>query len=87
MTPTDSSFRDGFQLRELDPKTRKDLTICSLFINHKFTIPEIIFALGENYRDVVEALLEKKVIADRRQERRSLPEGVERRKSKALSAT
>ena len=49
----DTIFYDGFAVcgekfllpsdtTGLDPKTKREVTICNLFINHKLTVPEIV---------------------------------------------
>jgi hypothetical protein len=87
-----TAFHDGFQVRkpelavpadtrDLDPQTKRDFTICNLFINQKLTISDIIRVLDEDYGHVVMALLESGVIQDRRQRQRRPPAGVERRRA------
>ena len=84
--------RDGFQVREdeftlpeaawkLDPQTKKAMTICNLFVNHRYGISNIARALDEDCRNVVSVLLNKGIIRDRRLRRTGLPEGIERRKT------
>jgi len=71
------SVRDEFQLKEhnftlpestigLDPKTKRALTICNLFVNHKLRIPDIVRILDEDCGSIVLALLEGGIIHDRR---------------------
>jgi hypothetical protein len=84
---------DGFPVREpefavppdtigLDPQTKRDLTICNLFINHKLTVPDIIRVLDEDYRHVVRVLLNSGIVCERRQKRHvPPPEWIERRRS------
>jgi hypothetical protein len=85
-------FHDGFPVRELkfavppdtiglDPKTKRELTICNLFINHELTVPDIIRVLDEDYRHVVKVLLTSGVVRERRQKRHMPPEEIERRRS------
>ena len=84
--------RDGFQLRRdhfilptdasaLDPKTKRAVTICNLFLNHQLGLREIVRLLDEDSGGVVLALLEQGIVYDRRSEARSAPDGNERRKS------
>jgi hypothetical protein len=74
--------REGFQLRAiklippsdmaaLDPQTRRELMICDLFLNEKLTISEIIGVFDEeNYRSVVQALIKRGALLDRRKQQR-----------------
>jgi hypothetical protein len=65
----------------LDPETKRNVTICNLFINHKLTVRDIIRLLDEDYRHVVTALLNSGIVRERRQNRDvSPPEGIERRR-------
>jgi hypothetical protein len=92
MRSDETVFHDGFPVRELkfavppdtiglDPKTKRELTICNLFINHKLTVPDIIRVLDEDYRHVVRTLLNSGIVRERRQKRHVVPEGIERRRS------
>jgi hypothetical protein len=92
MSSDKTDFRDGFQVREpqlavptdtrdLDPQTKRELTICNLFINQKLTISDIIRVLDEDYGHIVMALLESGVVQDRRQRQRQPPAGIERRRA------
>ena len=84
-----SQDRDGFHVREdefalppdpcnLDHQTT--MTICNLFVNHAYTIPDIVRALDEDRTTVVLALLEQGIITERRTKQTSTPDGTERRK-------
>jgi hypothetical protein len=86
-----SETRDGFQVTQkqftlpsdstdLDPKTKRAVTICNLFLNQKLTVSDIIRVLDEDYQSIVLALLEYGVIQDRRQHRGQSPQGAERRR-------
>ena len=81
----------GFPVREenfllppdttsLDPQTKREVTICNLFINHKLSIEEIIRVLDEDYGHIVNALLNRRVVDERRQRHKRAPEGIERRR-------
>jgi hypothetical protein len=70
----------------LDPKTKREVTICNLFINHKLTITDIIGVLDEDYRHIVEVLLDRRIVEDRRQRHDGPPEGIERRRSQLQPA-
>ena len=82
--------RDGFQVRkdeftlpadtwELDPQSKRAVTICNLFVNHQYNIPDIVRVLDENHTNVINALLKKGIIRDRRLRQRTLPGGIEHR--------
>src|SRR5262249_27592833 len=71
----------------LDPKTKREVTICNLFINHKLSVPEIIRVLDEDYGHIVNVLLNSRVVKDRRQGSGVSPNGIERRGSQRLLAT
>jgi hypothetical protein len=82
--------RDGFQVRrdqfdlpgnstDLEPKTKRAVTICNLFINHKLPVREIARVLDEEYGAVISVLLERELIEERRQHRGQPPQGTERR--------
>ena len=83
--------RDGFQVREdefplpeeswdLDPQSKRAVTICNLFVNHHYGIPDVVRVLDENRRNVVLVLLKQGVIVDRRVQQTRPPEGIEHRK-------
>ena len=88
----------GFPVREenfqlppdtisLDPQTKREVTICNLFINHKLSIQEIIRVLDEDYGRIVNALLNSRVVDERRQRHHRAPDGIERRRSQHPPAT
>ena len=62
--------RDRFQLpadaMEVEPKTKRALTICNLFVNHNMALSDIVRVLEENTQNVIRALLEHEIIRDRR---------------------
>ena len=84
--------RDGFHVREgnfilpadasnLDPQSKRAVTICNLFVNHQYGISDIVRLLDEDHTDVINALLNKGIIRERRVRERTRPEGSERRKT------
>ena len=92
MNQSTPSTHDGFELRTdhytlpkdisaLDPKTKRAVTICNLFLNHKLGLHEIVRLLDEDSGGVVLALLEQGIVKDRRTQPRTAPGGKERRKS------
>ena len=87
-----SITRDGFHvLREqftlpknpstLDPETKRAVTICNLFLNHRLSLSDIVRVLDEDNGRVVLALLEQRIIQDRRILPRVAPKESDRRKS------
>jgi hypothetical protein len=82
--------RDGFQVREgqftlptdtsnLDPQTKRAVTICNLFVNHQYGISDVVRVLDENRRNVIHVLLAQGIIRDRRVRQTAPPEGSEQR--------
>jgi hypothetical protein len=72
--------RDGFKVRRktfalsnkasLDPVTKRKLTVCNLFINHRLSIADVMRVLEEKYGRVVNILIEQGLLCDRRKQRR-----------------
>jgi hypothetical protein len=86
-----SITRDGFRvLRDqfivprnastLDTGTKRAVTICNLFLNHRLSLSDIVRVLDEDNGRVVLALLEQGIIEDRRHLPRVAPKESERRK-------
>ena len=82
--------RDGFHILvegfalpadnwKLDPQSKRTVTICNLFVNHQYNIPDIVRVLDENHRKVVLTLLKQGIIKDRRVRTGRAPDGIERR--------
>jgi hypothetical protein len=84
-------FCDGFPVPKLkiaipdtinlDPETKRKVTICNLFINHKLTVEDIVRVLDEDYKHVVRVLLNSGLVGERRQNHQEPPERIERRSS------
>ena len=83
--------RDDFQVRKgdfhlpedtsnLDPLSKRAMTICNLFVNHHHSISDIVRVLDENSRNVVLVLINQGIIKDRRVGQSNLAAGSERRK-------
>ena len=83
--------RDDFQVRDdnfsmpedtsfLDPKRKRAVTICNLFVNHHHSISDIVRVLDENRSNVVLVLINQGIIRDRRGGQTKPPDGSERRK-------
>jgi hypothetical protein len=84
--------RDGFHVRideftlpadtsNLDPKSKRAVTICNLFVNHQYSISDVVRVLDDDRENVVLALLKKEVIRDRRMREAAPSQGIERRKT------
>ena len=88
-----SSFRDEFELKknhfalpehlsiDLEPRRKRTLTICNLFVNHQMSISNIERLLDEEHGRVIQALIESGILYDRRQIAGRPPVGIERRVS------
>ena len=66
---------------DLDPKTKREVTICNLFVNHQLTLRDIVRVLDEDYKHVVRVLLNSGLVGERRQNHQEPPERIERRSS------
>jgi hypothetical protein len=89
----DAIFRDGFPIRgrkftpspetvSLDPKSKREITICNLFINYELSVSDIIRVLDEDYRHVVKVLLNRGMVDERRQNSHVPSENIDRRRSR-----
>ena len=86
-----SFFRDEFELKknhfalpehrsiDLEPRRKRALTICNLFVNHQMSISNIERLLDEDHGKVIQALIESGILYDRRQIAGRPPVGIERR--------
>ena len=90
MSQSTSQDRDGFQVWEgkfplpeetwnLDPQSKRAVTICNLFVNHRYGISDIVRVLDENRKNVVLVLLKQGIIRNRREGKTKPPDGIERR--------
>ena len=86
MEQANRETRDGFEVRQrefyvprdsvnLDPKTKRSITICNLFLNHRLDVSDIAHLLDEDQGKVVSTLLQRGVITERRQQRRASTRG------------
>jgi len=82
MSETKTTLRDGFRLKQqsyrmppdlapLDSDSRKEVAICSLFLNERRGIQEIVRLLGESYGNVVHILISQGVVYERRKSRQT----------------
>ena len=76
--------RDRFTLPKdpttLDPKSKRAVTICNLFVNHELPLTNIVRLLDENTEKVIVTLLEQGILQDRRVNPNEALERQERRK-------
>jgi hypothetical protein len=96
MKQSNSLLREGFQVNEnpftlpedsinLDPKAKRAVTICNLFVNHSLPIADIASLLDEDRSTVLLSLIEAGIINDRRHKEGSAPSGTERRVFRAAT--
>jgi hypothetical protein len=80
--------RDRFTLPRdtsaLDPKSKRALTICNLFINHNLGIRDIVRVLDEDQENVIVTLLNQEIIVDRRDDNAKRNSGPERRRIRTV---
>ena len=69
-----------------EPSVKRKLTICNLFHNHQQSISDIMRLLDETYGGVILALIENRLILERRTTDKPFS-GTERRHSRGLNAT
>ena len=94
MEKANRETRDGFEVHasgfdvprdtvNLDPKTKRTITICNLFLNYRLEMADIARLLDEDRGNVVSTLLQRGVIRERRQREGRPPQGIERRTYRA----
>ena len=77
MTQPEPLERNGFRVTtkvftnprnaaSLDPVTKRKITICNLFVNHRLSIVDIVRILDEEYKHIVRVLIEQGLVYDRR---------------------
>jgi hypothetical protein len=82
ITLDDSYTVDGFEktqkkfklpegLAELDPATKREMTICNLFASQNLSIPEIVRVLDSSLHQVVPTLIKHQLIKERREKQRN----------------
>lgn len=72
--------RDRFKVRRktfavpnhgsADPVTKRKLTVCNLFVNHRLSVADVMRVLDEDYSHVVNILIEQGLLYDRRRKPR-----------------
>ena len=63
---------------QLPPEEKRKLTICNLFANQNLSVTEIRRLLDEPYSSVIEALIQHKLVYDRRKNPPRLVKGERR---------
>ena len=63
---TQKVFTNPSNAASLDPVTKRKVTICNLFANHRLPIADIVRVLDEEYKHVVTVLIEQGLVYDRR---------------------
>jgi hypothetical protein len=63
---TTKVFTSPRNAESLDPVTKRKITICNLFANHRLSIADIVRVLDEDYKHVVRVLIERGLVYDRR---------------------
>jgi predicted ATPase len=66
------------RIDRLPPEDKRRLTICNLFANQKLSVAEIRHLLDEPYSSVIEALIQHKLVHDRRKRPPQLVKGERR---------
>ena len=64
----------------LDRNTKRALTICNLFINHRLPVSQIAPLLEESVAEVVRVLVQHKIVRERREKPSTWPSDIERRR-------
>ncbi len=70
----DMPLPEEYDLYHLDPLSKRKMTICNLYMNHQKSIQKIAELFEISRRFVIETLLEKNLIKDRRQRNISVQE-------------
>ena|SRR5688572_833916 len=68
---TTKVFTSPRNAASLDPVTKRTITICNLFMNHRLPIANIVRILDEEYKHVVAVLIDQGVVYDRRERSRA----------------
>ena len=67
---TKKVFTSPQNAASLDPVTKRKITICNLFVNHRLPIADIVRVLDEEYKHIVGILIEQGFVHERRQNSR-----------------
>ena len=71
-------------MSSFEPLAKRKLTICNLFYGHQQSISDIMRLLDETYQCVILALIENRIILDRRTTEKTFS-GTERRRLRIVS--
>jgi hypothetical protein len=71
---TTKLFRNPSNTTLLDAVTKRKITICNLFANHRLPIRDIVRLLDEEHRHVVNVLIEQGLVHERRRSHRGTAE-------------
>ena len=63
-------FTGPQNVASLDPVTKRKITICNLFVDHRLPIADIVRVLDEEYKHIVGVLIEQGFVHERRQNSR-----------------
>jgi len=63
---TTKVFTSPQNATSLDPVTKRKITICNLFVNHRLSLADIVRVLDEDYKHVVGVIIEQGFVHDRR---------------------
>src|SRR5689334_5759876 len=66
-------FEVPAETQYLDPEGKRALTICNLFINHQLEVSQIAQLLEDDAEHVIQALLQNKIVQDRREKPSAWP--------------
>ena len=77
MESNQGTVREGFRvvkttflvpenIGQLDLHTKREATICNLFVNHQLTIADVIRVLDDSYSHAIGVLIDQGIIEDRR---------------------
>ena len=61
---TTKVFTSPRNAASLNPLTKRQITICNLFVNHRLPIADIVRVLDEGYKHVVTVLIEQGLVYD-----------------------
>lgn len=67
---TNQKFDLPDNLMQLEPATKRKFTICNLFANQNLSIKDICIVLDVSKHQVVDTLIEQKLIKERRRKRK-----------------
>ena len=63
---TTKVFTNPRNAASLDPFTKRKITICNLFVNHRSSLADIVRVLDEDYKHVVGVIIEQGFVYERR---------------------